>query len=87
MKTKLIGLNIKTGVGAIEARRDNSTALIDFRIRDDGSVSKGWVKYSTTARDLASFPAEVKELNIEEIVKSYPDYFVFTKKEVTACWL
>lgn len=82
MTIKLIGINHETGAGAIEARNGDSTALIDFRINYDGSVRKGWVKYSIKASQLANFQADVKELDVEAAVKTFPDYWVFTKQVV-----
>lgn len=83
MEIRLIVLNNETGNGAIEARDGTSTALIDFFIEDNGSITKGWTKYTTKARDLASFPAAVKEIDVEKTVKTFPDYWVYTKLPVT----
>lgn len=85
MTIKLIGLNQETGFGAVEAKNEKGTALIDFKINPDGSVKKGWVKYSITVKHLADFQEEIKLINMKHELKKFPDYWTFTKLPVTIC--
>lgn len=72
-------LNFDTGEGYIVFQEGEGMAITTIKIKDNGTVTKGWTKYKVAIKNLREMQEKIRYIDIERVLQNYPDYWAYTK--------